>query len=58
MSVLPNWKILAQAACVIAAIGMPAAYAQTPTALEQAELATSAPKCGRRSRQGPWAATR
>jgi hypothetical protein len=37
--VKPNWKIAAQTACMGAAPGVAPGYAQSPTALEQAELA-------------------
>jgi hypothetical protein len=40
----PNWKIAAQTACMIAAVGISAAYAQSPTALEQAELSGLSPE--------------
>ena len=38
-----NWKSIALAACTAAVLAAPAAYAQSPTALEQAELAGLSP---------------
>ena len=40
----PNWKNAVSIACVIAAIGISAAHAQSPSALEQAELAGLSPE--------------
>ncbi len=40
----PNWKIAVGMACMMAAIGISAAFAQSPTALEQAELAGLSPE--------------
>ena len=40
----PNWKIAAQIACIMTTIGISVAYAQSPSALEQAELAGLTPE--------------
>jgi hypothetical protein len=39
-----NWRIVALAACAGAVMGMPVAFAESPTALEQAELAGLSPE--------------
>jgi hypothetical protein len=39
----PNWKTAAQLVCMVTALGISVAYAQSPTALEQAELAGLTP---------------
>ena len=39
-----NWKSIALAACTAAVLAAQAAYAQSPTALEQAELAGLSPE--------------
>jgi hypothetical protein len=40
----PNWKTVAQVACMVTAMGISVAYAQSPTPLEQVELAGLSPE--------------